>query len=280
MIILRVFPRRTSMTPDDPLAFVGDPPLWRPAADEVHVSVTFTWDFAEGHRLAEAWGQFYDCVKLGGPAYESKASSFTPGLYVKHGVTFTSRGCNNRCPWCLVPDREGRLRELRDFAPGHVVQDNNFLQCSPAHRQQVYRMLASQRRQAVFTGGLEAALVTDAIAEELRGVRVGQVFLAADTEAGLKSLQKAVQKLSFLKRDKLFCYALIAHNGETLEQAEARLHAIWDAGAIPFAQLYQPPDRFIRYDHRWRDLARTWSRPAAIKAISAKAVPKSPGQLT
>jgi len=130
-------------------------------------------------------------------------------------------------------------------------------------------MLASQRRQAVFSGGLEAALVTDAIAEELRGVRIGQVFLAADIEAGLKPLQKAIQRLSFLKRDKLFCYALIAHNGETLEQAEARLHAIWDAGAIPFAQLYQPPDRFIRYDHRWRDLARTWSRPAAIKAICA-----------
>jgi len=42
--IIRVFPRRTSFTPVDELAFVGDPPLERPAADEVHVSCTFTWD--------------------------------------------------------------------------------------------------------------------------------------------------------------------------------------------------------------------------------------------
>ena len=45
---IRVFPRQTAMTPTDELAFVGDPPLslWRPSADEVHVSVTFTWDKA------------------------------------------------------------------------------------------------------------------------------------------------------------------------------------------------------------------------------------------
>jgi hypothetical protein len=57
--IVRVFPRRTSLTPDDALAFVGDPPLWRPEADEVHVSCTFTWDIPEAKRLAEAWSHLY-----------------------------------------------------------------------------------------------------------------------------------------------------------------------------------------------------------------------------
>ena len=33
MKIIRVFPRKTHMTPTDPYAFVGDPPLWRPKAD-------------------------------------------------------------------------------------------------------------------------------------------------------------------------------------------------------------------------------------------------------
>ena len=69
MNIIRVFPRRTSYTPTDNMAFVGDPPLFRPDADEVHVSVTFTWDKSEGERLADAWSQYYQNVKLGGVAY-------------------------------------------------------------------------------------------------------------------------------------------------------------------------------------------------------------------
>ena len=54
-MIARVFPRRTSATPDDELAFVGDPPLFLPAADEAHVSCTLTWDRPEAERLARAW---------------------------------------------------------------------------------------------------------------------------------------------------------------------------------------------------------------------------------
>lgn len=36
-MILRVFPRRTDMTPTDDMAFIGNPPLIRPEADEVQL---------------------------------------------------------------------------------------------------------------------------------------------------------------------------------------------------------------------------------------------------
>jgi hypothetical protein len=267
-VIIRVFPRKTSMTPvDDPYVFVGDPPLWRPEADTVNISVTFTWDIEEGRRLQGAWEQYYPVVKLGGPALNGRPpNGFTPGMYVKHGVTFTSRGCNNHCPWCLVPEREGRLRTI-PIQPGHVVQDNNFLQCPTNHRLAVYRMLSSQRKAAEFSGGLDAKLITDEVADELRGLRIHQVFLAADTEAALSPLAKAVKKLSFLPRQKLRCYVMVAYNGETLTQAEARLRKVWELRAMPFAQLYQPPDEYIDYNHEWKALARTWSRPAAMKAL-------------
>jgi hypothetical protein len=41
--LIRVFPRRTRATPDDDLARFGPPDLFD-EADEVHVSVTFTYD--------------------------------------------------------------------------------------------------------------------------------------------------------------------------------------------------------------------------------------------
>ncbi len=41
--MIRVFPRKTKWTPDDELAFVGDPPLFRsPDNEAVYVSVTFS----------------------------------------------------------------------------------------------------------------------------------------------------------------------------------------------------------------------------------------------
>lgn len=273
MQIIRVFPRKTAYTPTDPLAFVGDPPLreFRPRGGVVHVSCAFTWDLPEAKRLAWAWRAYYDDVLLGGPATGMAPNGFEPGRYVKSGVVFTSRGCNNHCPWCLVPSREGRLREYDTFAEGHIIQDNNFLACSPEHRRRVYAMLSHQPRAAVFAGGLDARLVTDETAAELSAIRVGEVFLAADTDGSLRPLETAVNRLSFLPRRKLRCYVLCAFGGETIEQARRRLEVVWQIGCLPFAQLFQPPDRWIDYDSEWRALAREWSRPAAMFASHAEA---------
>jgi len=266
--LIRVFPRRTSLTPTDELAFVGSPPLDRPQADEVHVSCAFTWDKDAAVYLVRAWGQYYSNVKLGGPAYEGP-DGFVPGQYVKTGVTFTSRGCNNHCPWCLVPKREGRLTEYEDFAPGRIINDNNLLQCNHAHLDRVLTMLRHEH-MIFFSGGLDARLLTSEIADELRSLAIRELFLACDTAAALKPLRLAVQRLQ-MPRDKVRCYVLLAFNGEMISQANARLEDVWHAGVMPFAQLYQPPDRWIDYSKEWRGLARTWSRPAAMKSLMGAA---------
>jgi len=51
MKIARVLPRRTSATPDNELAFIGDLPLFLPAADEVHVSCSH--DGTAGNDMTE-----------------------------------------------------------------------------------------------------------------------------------------------------------------------------------------------------------------------------------
>lgn len=264
MMNIRVFPRRTSLTPDDSYAFVGDPPLWRPEANEVHISVTFTWDIEEGRRLREAWAAHYSDVKIGGPAIAPPRDGFEPGMYIKHGVTFTSRGCPHHCPWCLVHRREGALK-LLNIKPGWIIQDNNLLATPREHQEQVYAMLRSQPHKAVFAGGLETARIDDWVAEQLRRLRIDQIFLACDTEAALKPLELAVGKLSFLSRRQLRCYVLVGfREGETISEAEARLEAVWRIGCLPFAQLFQPPDCYVKYPSDWRDLTRRWSRPTIM----------------
>lgn len=263
MEILRVFPRRTNCTPKDDMVFVGNPPLERPQADEVHVSCTFTWDKPKAEMLAQAWGQYYSTVKIGGCAYDDPCNGFILGRYIRQGITFTSRGCNNQCPWCLAWKREGKLREL-PIIEGNVIQDNNFFQCSDQHIEKVFTMLKGQHG-IQFSGGLDARLITDDLADDLRGLRIGQIFLACDTDSAIKPLKRAIKRLQ-MPRQKIRCYVLIAYNDETIDHAEERLRSIYRIGCLPFAQLYQPPSHWIEYPKEWRDLARTWSRPAAMKA--------------
>ena len=80
MKIARVFPRKTNATPDDDLVFFGPPPLLLlPEIDEVHVSVTFTYDKQKAEELAEDWKWAGVPVKVGWPAYDDPADGeFVP----------------------------------------------------------------------------------------------------------------------------------------------------------------------------------------------------------
>lgn len=265
--ILRVFPKRTSYTPTDELAFDGPPPLpcFIPEHDEVHISCTFTWDMDAAEALAYQWeGATNKPVKLGGPAYRSATDDFTPGLYVRKGIIFTSRGCNNHCPWCGVHDMEGRLREL-PITPGNIIQDNNFLQCSRAHKDKVFDMLRSQRG-ICFRGGLETDLIDDHFINNITSLRIAELWLACDTDAQLPRFEAACAKLKAAgySRDKIKCYSLI---GKDMEAEEQRNRAIYRAGAMPFSQLLRDFSRKkTEYSAEWKAFERQWQRPAATVA--------------
>jgi len=266
MSIARVFPRRTSATPDDDLAFVGDPPLFLPEADEVHVSCTFTWDRAEARRLARAWQMQGYRVRLGGPAFDSPAGDFEPGLYVKQGMTITSRGCIRRCPFCFVPRREGRLR-LLPIRPGWDVLDNNLLACPRPHVEAVLDMLEAQPRAARFTGGIDARLCEPWFARRLGRMRVQILYTAYDQPGQRPHVERTVRMLreAGLTQRQVGCYVLVGYEGDTRERAEARLQWVFETGGTPFAMYFRPPeDRRRRIPPAWSRLVRRWTRPAVI----------------
>jgi len=141
--IIRVFPRRTNATPTDELAFCGSPDLLTPGADEIHISVTFTYDIPRAEQLATEW-KYVGPVKLGGPAFGQASGEFVPGRYLKHGYVITSRGCPNSCWFCSVPKREGNTRELK-ITEGWNVLDDNLLACAD-----VFEMLSRQKEKKVM----------------------------------------------------------------------------------------------------------------------------------
>ena len=262
--IIRVFPRRTQQTPDDDMAFVGEPGLELPEADEVHVSVTFTWDKPRAEVLEKSWGRFYSVVKVGGPAYDDPGVEFVPGRYIKRGVTFTTRGCPNHCSFCYVPKREGALREL-PICPGNIVQDNNLLAASREHFERVCGMLATQR-QIQFAGGLDVRLLTHWHIEKLRQLKIAQLFLAFDQPGQWRQFENAIHRLrdsGFSKRQ-VRCYVLMGFRKDTAAQAATRARLVKRTGATPFAMLYRGDDGKYLVGGKWHKLVREWSRVAAI----------------
>jgi hypothetical protein len=260
---IRVFPRRTKWTPIDDLAFVGDPPLFRPSEMPVKVSVTFTWDIKEGERLQRAWSHYYSDVDLGGVAFGDSGIGFTPGQFIKEGVTFTSRGCNKRCPWCFVPEREGKIREL-EIKDGYIVQDNNLLACSDNHIDKVFAMLRRQKRGIVFSGGLDATLLKSWHVDLLKTISVKEMWFACDTDQSIPNLEKISELLKDFSLNSKRCYVLIGYTNNMLLD-QIRLKKVLDLGFLPFAQLYQPKTPYREYPKKWRDMARVWSRPAIYK---------------
>lgn len=263
MTTIRVFPRRTAATPDDPLAYIGYPDLFA-TADKVLVSVAFTWDIPEAERLAKAWSNVAP-VEIGGPAYNNPGGEFEPGLFLKRGYVITSRGCHNRCWFCNVPKREGyTLREL-EIKDGWNIVDDNLLACSDNHIKGVFEMLARQTHKPRFTGGLEAALLQDWHCELLAKSKADMMYFAYDTPNDydpLVNASKLLHDAGILPSHRVGAYCLIGYPNDTFEKAEKRLTQIFKLGIMPFAMLFRNQEGQV--NHEWRKFQRIWARPSII----------------
>jgi len=258
--IIRVFPRRTNATPTDELVRINTTPSLFDNADEVHISVAFTWDIPRAEWLYNQWRHVAK-VQIGGAAYNEKGGEFVPGMYLKHGYVITSRGCPNRCWFCSVPKREGyELREL-PITDGWNILDDNFLACSESHKNAVFKMLKRQPERPEFTGGLEAKILTFKDAEQLFELKPKSMFFAYDTPDDLEPLIQAGEHLrsaGFKKNNHVArCYVLCGYKGDTFENAEKRMRQAWAAGFFPMAMLYS--DFEGKYSVDWKKFQRHWA---------------------
>ena len=264
MPILRVFPRKTNATPQDEYVAIGNPGLFIPDdITEVHISVTFTWDLQFAEVLADQWSR-YGNVKIGGPATGMRGEAFTPGMYLKHGYTITSRGCHNHCWFCSVPKREDPLREL-PITDGSILLDDNILACSENHIRAVFDILKRQKQRPEFRGGIEAKLLKSWHIDLLQQVKPKQIFFAYDTPDDLPPLEHAAhlfKEAGYGNRSILRCYVLIGYPGDSFDFATKRLETVKALGFCPMAMLYR--DFRGETTRDWRRFQRSWARPAAI----------------
>lgn len=262
--MIRVFPRKTEMTPKDDQVYFTGPPLWDLPNRDVAVSCTFTKDKHRAENLAKQWEKQAYNVSLGGPAYGDQGGEFVSGRFLKHGMVITSRGCNNNCWFCSVPGREGKIRELK-VTEGFNLLDNNLLQCSESHIREVLRMLRQQTTPIKLTGGLEAALLKDWHVDLIVALKPKPevIYFAYDTLSGYYPLQAAAYKMKRIGfgNQRVGCYVLIGWPADTIEAAQKRLQQVVDLDMMPYAMLYENEDL------TWRKFQRQYTRPQITRKL-------------
>lgn len=160
-----------------------------------------------------------------------------------HAIGFLTRGCIRKCPWCIVPKKEGKIRPYQTWqeikrpdSRDIVFMDNNVLACQ--HGLEQIKDMGGKNVRVDFNQGLDARLITDDVAKMLSKLKwIRQIRMSADTDAMLDIVLTAIDRLGKygVKPYRVFVYVLV----QDVESAERRVIALRKVGADPFAQPYR-----------------------------------------
>ena len=173
-------------------------PLYRPLVDKIYVSCIFEWN----KRKCFDWQDDPKSL-IGGTGYNLKTTLPEEIEIIKPRVNygFTSRGCIRRCPWCIVPQKEGKIRivgDLLDLWDGKsrviALLDNNIL-ALPNH----FKIICSQARKYKisidFNQGLDCRLLDQDIANELKSVKYKSLRFSFDDLSYFDDVDRAITLL-------------------------------------------------------------------------------------
>ena len=213
-------------------------PLWLSTADKVYVSCVFEKNKAETAKwegLAEIGGSGYSLTKQLPPEIEAVKPHINLG--------FTTRGCFRHCPFCIVREKEGKLRvvgDLLDLWDGHskaiTLIDNNILGM-PEH----FRLICQQAREKKllvdFNQGLDHRLLNADIVQELQTIRHREYRFSFDSILYLPSVKRALNLLKAGGLNRNFWYVLVGFDSTFSEDME-RLEYLKSEGQTVFVQRY------------------------------------------
>ena len=200
---------------------------------------------------------------------------------------FLTRGCPNKCPWCVVPRKEGMIRPYMDCdeiaIEGRwklVLMDNNFLAAGDYAHQQL-DIIIERGYKVDFNQALDARLVTDAFAEKLAKVKwldKNRIRFGCDTWPQVKQCEEAMQKIiSYGFKGEFFLYTML---NDDFRECYKRIHYWWDKlqeqrekhasnWVYAYAQPYRDPFNPHRPIPQWqRDMAGWVNKKAHFVAHS------------
>lgn len=162
--------------------------------------------------FTEDYGQWIvnvDSVEKGGTGYDVSKSlppeidrlqpdySIYPSIDDRTAYGFLTRGCPNKCKWCIVPRKEGNITPYMDIEEiaiqgrnNVILMDNNIL--ASDHGLQQIEKIINLGIKVDFNQGLDARLVTDDIAKLLARVKwINRIRFGCDTPGQIVECERA-----------------------------------------------------------------------------------------
>lgn len=190
----------------------------------------------------------------------------------KHAIGFLTRGCIRKCPWCVVPKKEGAIRPYREWrevkrpdSRDIVFMDNNVLAHDFGLEQMVCMSMGNKDIRIDFNQGLDARLIDNDIAKLLSRLKwIRHIRMSCDTDAMLDTVLQAVENLgnNGVKPYRIFVYLLV----QDIKSAEYRATMLRDAGVDVFAQPYRDFENKIEPTQEMKDFARWVNRKPIFKS--------------
>ncbi len=185
----------------------------------------------------------------------------------RQSIGFAMRGCRLRCPFCVVPTKEGRARAEGTIAeiwrgdpwPREVVLLDNDFFGNPQWRDRLAEV-RDGRYKVCFTQGINARILTPEQAERIASVdyrdsnmKERRLYTAWDSLgdearffAGLELLCR-----NGVRPRHLLVYMLIGFApGETHEDRDRRRRKLREFGALPYPMAYRRTRELVGFQ-RW-----------------------------
>ena len=236
--------------------------------DKVYMSKVFTftpdYDYPIVADEIERGGTGYDIRK----ALPNEIDRLQPdydflGVPSDTAYGFLTRGCPNKCKWCVVPIKEGKQRPYMDVEEiaiegrkNLILMDNNVL-ASDYGLEQIEKIIKNGYR-VDFNQALDARLVTEDIAKMLAQVIwISVIRFGCDTPKQIGECNRAMQMIDKHRKNPA-SYLLYTMIGDDINEDYARLSAFRDNKRVRIvAQPYRDFNNPNQIIPQWqKDMAR------------------------
>lgn len=259
-------------------AFVG----WY---DVVYMAKVFSFTADYGYVISNA-----DKVVKGGTGYDYSVVlpedidrmqpdySLYPYIDAHTAYGFLTRGCPNKCAWCVVPRKEGMARAYMDVdeiaVEGRnnlVLMDNNILAAREYALMQFDKIIKGGYR-VDFNQGLDARLVDDEIAQKLASIRwINSIRFGCDTPKQIGEVERAISLIDGYSDSPkyYFLYTIITKDMEESYErvSHFREHKRIRVQAQPYRELDNPKQVLPQWQ---KDMARWANKKQLYKTIDFK----------
>lgn len=207
--------------------------------------------------------------------------SIWPGIRTDTAFGFLTRGCPNKCKWCVVPIKEGAVRPYMDcdeiaIEGRHklVLMDNNILAAGDYAKQQILKIIGRGYR-VDFNQAIDARLMTDEFAALMARTKWidRRIRFGCDTTAQISHCERAMEMLAAhgFKGD-FFIYTMLnsdfseSYNRVTYwsERSKQTRRDKAPQRIYPYCQPYRDPMKTVHLFPQWQKDLTHWCNNRAL----------------